>query len=852
MDRDRDERPLPGSRGGGVPIRQLVHEEEFEGSPPSRSRSNDQWRAREPGREPERDRERPSWRSWDDDEAGHFEQQDSVWAPAWQRDQPPSGQRPDQPVRGSRARRDDWDDWDEENGLPPAKPRAARGARGGGRMAALGERSAELGRRAGDLGQTGYVWAVNQRKRILSTRRGRIISALVVGCLLLAALGSVGLAYAEYHHVKSQATVALADLKAAETDLKTLETNPFDTTAITQAQDELGQANVAFVQMNDSIQHIPGVFGLTPIVGSDVSAVLQIGPIAVEATQAGVLGCEILGILAPKLKDPLATNIAGVNSQDISTIDADFNTLYSLASTMLQQVQQLPPSAASLDPRLGSLLASVSTNLPQFQQGLQDAKGLMAVLPQLLGVGKPANYLLEVMDSTELRPGGGFMGNIGDLTLSGGRMQGTPEIKDVDLIDGGDNCSLGIKLPSQFSWFTSGCPSTLLLQDSNLDPDFPSNAQRAIQAYNYADGSQYLTTSSGQGITSFQGVIAITPWLIENMLQITGPVTVTTAHGATTMVNSTNLTDQIHYYQLNPSQSGSETLIDPDPVCHGTTYRKCFTASLFYTLLKKLGTFSSTDFGPLGKLLISSIHTKDLQIYLTEPGAEALLLHHDLASALNAPKSGDGLMVVDANVDGIKANNFINYTWVDQVSLDSSGNATHHLTLTYDYPDTEGADGSLANSYPSAAANRGCPAIVCYQDWLRIYIPSNSTSINAPSSSELYYGLGGAPKQTTAFNMTVIQGLLYLPIGFATSTVSTSWTVPHAAVQTAGGGWLYQYAIEKQAGINTRPLDVTLTLPSCAHVYGTPQGFTTPTADTAVYKQPALLSDTNLSLQYTC
>jgi hypothetical protein len=98
--------------------------------------------------------------------------------------------------------------------------------------------------------------------------------------------------------------------------------------------------------------------------------------------------------------------------------------------------------------------------------------------------------------------------------------------------------------------------------------------------------------------------------------------------------------------------------------------------------------------------------------------------------------------------------------------------------------------------------------------------------------------------------MKVVEGLIFEPIG-TTFFLSMSWTVPHAAVHTASG-WLYQYAVEKQAGINTRPLEVALTLPSCAHVSGATQGFTTTGAHAAVYKQAALQSDVTLSLQYTC
>ncbi len=826
VDRERDGRRAPGPRGSGVRSRQIESEDDYL-EPPVRGRSGSQWRSRESVREsdaePPRDRRQPSWDSWDDDEAGHFENQDSVWAPAWQREQ-----AAEPSARGGRPGRN------RGAGGPAGEMRVGRG----GRVGDLGQRSADVAKRAGTLVQTSYQSAIKQQKRILSTRKGRIISAIVAASLLLGMFGTIGLAYAEYHHVKSQTTVALADLKAAEVDLKTLQTDPFNTTAITAAHDNLAQANAAFVQMNDTLQHIPGVLGITPIVGSKISSVLQLGPIAVEATQAGMLGCDILSILAPALKNPLATNIPGLTSADMNTVQSKFSTVYSLVSTMLGQVQNLPPSAASLDPRLGSLLGTLSGNLPAFEQGLQDVKNVVTDLPQLLGVGKPANYLLEVMDSTELRPGGGFIGNLGAITLSGGRMQGKPQIKDVDLLDKHD-CALGINLPANLSWFTSGCPTTLLFQDSNLLGDFPSDAARALTLYTVADGSSVLDNNSAGPIKTFQGVIAVTPQLIANAMAITGNITLPQYGGL--VVTPQNMSNEIHYYQLHPGLGGSDTQIDP--TC-GSSQRKVFTCYLFKAFLSKLGQASSTNFGALGKLVENAIHSKDIQLYFSNARDEALLQHHDLASAINAPKTGDGLMVVDANIDGVKANNFINYTWNDKISIDSAGNATHHLVLTYDYASHD-VQAAIANSYPSHAANVGCPS-VCYQDYVRIYIPSQSNHI---SPSDNLDSLGGAPTTTSEFNMAVVQGLIFLPIG-EKFTVSTSWTVPNAAVQT-GNGWLYQDTIQKQAGISW-PINETVTLPSsCTGIPTSSQGFTKVSGDSAVATEP-LMADTTISLQYAC
>jgi hypothetical protein len=193
--------------------------------------------------------------------------------------------------------------------------------------------------------------------------------------------------------------------------------------------------------------------------------------------------------------------------------------------------------------------------------------------------------------------------------------------------------------------------------------------------------------------------------------------------------------------------------------------------------------------------------------------------------------------VEDANEGNVRANNYLTYTWNDQITIDTSGNATHHLKLTYDYPDTPE---SRANAYPAT------PNQYIYQDYLHIYVPSSSINISPPTSLR---PAGSAPPITTGNGLRIIEGLFYEPIG-ATFTVDLTWTVPQAAVRTADG-WLYQYTMDKQAGIDNRPLDIAVSLPSCAKIFGTPQGFSTPTSGSAVYNRP-LNQDMSLSVQYTC
>src|SRR5205807_318033 len=82
------------------------------------------------------------------------------------------------------------------------------------------------------------------------------------------------------------------------------------------------------------------------------------------------------------------------------------------------------------------------------------------------------------LDSTELRPGGGSIGNYGIATISGGRLTAA-HITDTHLIDNAFTArGHSIAYPSAYSWDNLSHKSWSL-HDSNLDADFPTAAHYA-------------------------------------------------------------------------------------------------------------------------------------------------------------------------------------------------------------------------------------------------------------------------------------------------------------------------------------------------------------------------------------
>src|SRR5262249_782329 len=139
--------------------------------------------------------------------------------------------------------------------------------------------------------------------------------------------------------------------------------------------------------------------------------------------------------------------------------------------------------------------------LPGAEDTLAQLSGLLQVAPALLGVGQPARYLVVAMDRGELRPGGGFMGNYGILTLEGGRQSNAQPLAFEDVYDmdkqyflrrhGPDlhDCAHHLAPPPQLYWWwpyrlngtEHRCEFDWGLRDSNLSPDFPTNARTAMQ-----------------------------------------------------------------------------------------------------------------------------------------------------------------------------------------------------------------------------------------------------------------------------------------------------------------------------------------------------------------------------------
>ena len=620
---------------------------------------------------------------------------------------------------------------------------------------------------------------IRVRRRKQRSKR-RFVSTGMLLFLLIASTVSSLVGYlmyntytARYRTDLSLAQAGLQHLLKAEALLTTWSQNPLDVQLAGRAKHEFSSALKTISLLNDDLQSLPGFARQVPVYGARLSAALHLVPMAMALSQAGVAGSDILNTLIPELHDPSGQKGHGITLPDLAIVTRDVKELRSAFVLASQEVNQLQPGEFSFDSRISKLVDTLRKDGPVIQGWLDAIVKFLPQAPVVLGVGTAANYLIEVLDASELRPGGGFIGNYGRATFAGGQLTAA-RITDVDLLDKPfEQAGHVIAYPPGYSWFDL-VPRSWSFRDSNLDADFPTAARYGEQTYAQEGGSMPV-----------QGVIAITSALIEHAMAITGPIAVPEYQE---MVTAQNLVVRIHFHQLGGRAAGEGSDLIASPDGH-SSLRKRFTELLAEHFLARVRQLPAADLSKLLQLMANGMRSKDIQLYFNSSVAENLLHSLQLDAAIQAPV-GDSLFVVDANIAANKANSFITSTLDDQVTIDGEGNAIHHTSMHY--------------AWTIAGRNYGSSL---YRDYVHIYVPPGSILL----AQDGWQSRG----TSSAFNRKVWMGFFTLSYG-QTRGVTLVWKVP-AATSKDQNGWHYQYLIQRQAGVLWK-LNLQITLPACAAV----------------------------------
>ncbi|MEI7891240.1 MAG: DUF4012 domain-containing protein [bacterium] len=398
-----------------------------------------------------------------------------------------------------------------------------------------------------------------------------------------------------------------------------------------------------------------------------------------------------------------------------------------------------------------SVLNSVSRFLPI----TQDEKKELDVVNQIVGAmtkndDKEKSFLILLQNDAELRPGGGFLGQYAIVKIKNGQVTST-FVEDANLLDQ----RIDAKILSPFPFKRMMQLKNWKFRDSNFSPDFPTNVEKA----------KYFMRLAGRTSNGFDGVIAVNSQVFDDVIGLTGPITVPGYPGEYTKENaSRKLEEQVEKaYIMNPD-------ID-------TQNRKAILKKMAPMILEKL--FTLGNITKIAELFHQEMKNRNVMLNFTDQNLQQAVASVNWDGTVPTAWGGDFLMMVDANMGALKSDFYIKRQMEYNIDLTTP---KPQVTLNIKYQHT---------------APFGDWRTSDYHSYLRIYAPEGSNFLESHMVSHL--------NTANEFGKTYFGFMCHVLIGGETNA-EIKYELPESFSNMAD----YKLLIQKQSGAGEVPVTINL------------------------------------------
>ncbi len=335
---------------------------------------------------------------------------------------------------------------------------------------------------------------------------------------------------------------------------------------------------------------------------------------------------------------------------------------------------------------IGIKSLAVINSVSDFLPIPQDERREIEVLNKLVEAytkkdGTTKNFLFLLQNNMELRPGGGFLGQYAIVKIKDGEVVSS-YFEDANLLDQ----RISAKVTPPYPLKKKLQIKNWKFRDSNWSPDFPTNVEKA----------RYFYRLSGAG-GNFDGVIAVNAQVFNDILGLTGPITVP---GYPYEFNSEN-----GFLKLEEVVE-KQYLMDPKL---DTQNRKAIMKQMMPIIIKKLSSLG--NIAKLANLGHIELKNKSIMINLKDAELQKLISEVHWDGTVSQDWGGDYLMAVDANLGSLKTDYYIKRSMSYDIDL-TTEKPTVNLIINY------------KNSAPY-----GDWRTSDYHTYLRVYAPKGSTFI---------------------------------------------------------------------------------------------------------------------------
>ncbi len=448
-------------------------------------------------------------------------------------------------------------------------------------------------------------------------------------------------------------------------------------TELSQAGDRFGSAERGFVLLSSA--------RVIPWVSDQVSAVETLivsGTRIIDALQSIVdLGAELVrlagfttqelndmseGILPSATFDDLSSETKRAILERLAAAAPDLQFLSAQIAIARSDVEQI--HASDLIGPLADILIPLDEKLAEAQEMIRTLSIAAELLPELAGLGEERTHLVLLLNNTELRPGGGFIGTFGILKMLNGDIT-VLETRDSYAIDGLAQTGGSYHQDPPPPLGRYNATSNWFFRDANWSPDFAVSAQEALRLYGLELASITPEVRAAAGVSSqtFDGVIGLTPNVIQALLGVTGPITI----GSQTF-SSDNVTDKIEY-QVEVQYFGEGV---PEH------QRKEIIADLMNELKTRLFSLSLSDASRLISVFETLIQEKQLVFMSGNQDVEDTLTKVGWGGRVISP-TGDIQFLVDANLASLKSDPKVSRAMQYEIFKNTSGQYVGRTSIRY-------------------------------------------------------------------------------------------------------------------------------------------------------------------------
>ncbi len=323
-------------------------------------------------------------------------------------------------------------------------------------------------------------------------------------------------------------------------------------------------------------------------------------------------------------------------------------------------------------------ILTLKNKLPIITQMVDGFSANNKLIADLIGANGPRKYLFLFQNNQEMRATGGFIGSYGVLDIDGsGRIRNF----FIDGIFNPDGQLIDKIIPPKPIQKISSAWS---LHDSNWFPDFPVSARKAMLFYEKTGGP------------TVDGVITLTPAVMQKLIGITGPIEMN-EYGV--VLTKDNFIENIQY----------EVEEDYDKI---ENRPKKILSDLAPLMMDRL--LNSGDISVFSETLTvfnDALEEKHILFYFSNDDMQKIV--SDLGwSGEILETSNDYLSVINTNINGYKTDGIVGEKINQQVDISAEGDIVNTVVITrkHNGGNTQFKWWNKVNS-----------------NYLRVYVPQGST-----------------------------------------------------------------------------------------------------------------------------